>query len=105
MDIFEMAMQLIAGAGDSRSYSMEAISNAREGNFTEARACIEKAKEGMVRTHEVQTELIRGEMLGTKTEITLLMVHAQDHLTAAMLMRDMAEEFIHLYKTMKEGAV
>ncbi|MDF3000282.1 MAG: system, Lactose/Cellobiose specific subunit, partial [Bacillota bacterium] len=35
----------------------------------------------------------------------LLMVHAQDHLTAAMLMRDMAEEFIHLYKTMKEGAV
>jgi cellobiose-specific phosphotransferase system component IIA len=103
VDIFEMAMGLIAGAGDSRSYSMEAIAHARTGDFTEARACIEKAKEAMVKTHDVQTELIRSEMQGVKSEITLLMVHAQDHLTAAMLMRDMAEEFIMLYEKMKKG--
>ena len=105
MDIFEMAMQLIAGAGDARSYSMEGIAHARAGDFDKARSCMEKAKEAMVRTHDVQTDLIRGEMKGTKSEITLLMVHAQDHLTAAMLMRDMAEEFIHLYETRKEGVV
>jgi PTS system cellobiose-specific IIA component len=103
VDIFEMTMGLIAGAGDSKSYSMEAISHAKAGNFAEAWACIDKAKEAMVNTHDVQTDLIRGEMQGAKAEITLLMVHAQDHLTSAMLMRDMAVEFIDLYEKMKKG--
>jgi cellobiose PTS system EIIA component len=103
VDIFEMAMGLIAGAGDSKSYSMEAISHAKAGNFTEAWACIEKAKEAMINTHEIQTELIRGEMQGAKAEVSLLMVHAQDHLTSAMLMRDMAVEFIDLYEKIKKG--
>lgn len=98
MDVLEVAMGLIAGAGDSKSYSMEAIMHAKEGNFDLARTCIEKAKEAMVDTHEVQTELIRGEMTGEKAELTLLMVHAQDHLTTAMMMRDMASEFIDLYE-------
>ncbi len=108
MDTLQTAMGLIAGAGDSKSYSMEAIMYAKAGNFTEARVCIEKARNAMVDTHDVQTELIRGEMSGEKSEITLLMVHAQDHLTSAMLMRDMAVEFIDLYekladKNIKEG--
>jgi cellobiose PTS system EIIA component len=98
VDVLETAMALIAGAGDSKSYSMEAIMHAKEGNFAEARACIEKAKAAMVDTHDIQTELIRGEMIGEKSELTLLMVHAQDHLTSAMLIRDMASEFIDIYE-------
>ncbi len=91
-------MGLIAGAGDSKSYSMEAIMHAREGNFAEARACIEKAREAMITAHDVQTELIKEEMLGERSELTLLMVHAQDHLTSALLIRDMAAEFIVIYE-------
>lgn len=98
MNSVETAMSLIAGAGDSKSYSMEAIIHAKEGSFAEARTCIEKAKAAMVETHDVQMELIREEMQGNKSELTLLMVHAQDHLTSAMLMRDMASEFIDLYE-------
>ena len=37
MDKLEVAMGLIAGAGDSRSYCMEAIDSARGGDFDEAR--------------------------------------------------------------------
>ncbi len=98
MDILETAMSLIAGAGDSKSFSMEAILKAKEGNFSEARELIEKAKEAMVETHDVQVQLIRGEMTGEKSEVTLLMIHAQDHLTSAMLIRDMASEFIDIYE-------
>lgn len=98
MGILETAMSLIAGAGDSKSYSMEAISYAKEGNFSEARACIGKAREAMDETHDIQTQLIRDEMTGEKSELTLLMVHAQDHLNSALLMREMAEEFIDLYE-------
>lgn len=100
MSILETAMGLIAGAGDSRSYSMEAIMHAKEGNFDEARECLQKAKEAMVDTHDIQTQLIKGEMQGEKSELTLLMVHAQDHLTFAMLSRDLAAEIIDLYEKM-----
>jgi PTS system cellobiose-specific IIA component len=80
---------------------MEAIMLAKEGKFKEAKECLEKAKEAMVDTHDVQTKLITGEMTGERSEITLLMVHAQDHLTSAMLMRDMASEFIDLYEKLQ----
>lgn len=100
MDVLETAMGLITGAGDSQSYSMEAIMNAKAGDFVKAHECIEKAKEAMVSTHDVQTELIRGEMMGQRSEVTLLMVHAQDHLTTAMLLRNMASELVELYEKM-----
>ena len=98
MDNIEVAMGLIAGAGDSRSYCMEAIDQARDGEFDEARDLIKKAVNAMVETHEVQTDMIRDEMEGRGEAVSLLMVHAQDHLNLALIMRDLAEEFIILYE-------
>lgn len=101
MDSLEVAMGLIAGAGDSRSYSMEAIEFAKEGNFTQARESIKKSAEAMVETHEIQTQLIRDEITGNGTTVSLLMVHAQDHLNLALITRDMAEEFILIHEKLK----
>ena len=98
MEKLEVAMGLIAGAGDSRSYCMEAIDSARDGEFDEARELITKAVGAMVETHEIQTDLIRAEMEGRGEAVSLLMVHAQDHLNLALVMRDIAEEFITLYE-------
>jgi len=91
-------MGLIAGAGDSRSYCMEAIDHAREGDFGKAREAVDSAVAAMIETHEVQTQLIRDEMEGKSEAVSLLMVHAQDHLNLALIMRDIAEEFIALYE-------
>ena len=101
MDKIEVAMGLIAGAGDSRSYCMEAIDSAREGNFDEARELLSKAVDAMVETHEVQTDLIREEMEGRGEAVSLLMAHAQDHLNLALITRDYAEEIIILYERIK----
>ena len=98
MDKIELAMGLIAGAGDSRSYCMEAIDEARDGNFDQARELLKNAVEAMIETHEVQTGLIRNEMEGREEAVSLLMVHAQDHLNLALITRDIAEEFITLYE-------
>ena len=101
MDMMEVAMGLIAGAGDSRSYCMEAIALAKEGRFQQAREALEKADEGMVAAHETQTDLIREEMSGTGSPVSLLMVHAQDHLNLALVMRDVADEFIQVHEKLK----
>ena len=102
MDNLEVAMGLIAGAGDSRSYCMEAIECAREGQFDEARDALKSAVSAMVETHEVQTQLIRDEIEGKGEAVSLIMVHAQDHLNLALIMRDIAEEFITLYERVKK---
>ena len=95
-------MGLIAGAGDSRGYCMEAIEFAREGKFNEARAAVKNAAEAMIETHEVQTDLIRDEINGVAHPVSLLMVHAQDHLNLALVMRDVAEELILVYEQIEK---
>ena len=98
MGQLEVAMGLIAGAGDSRSYCLEAIDFAREGEFDQARETVKQAVSAMIETHEVQTQLIRDEMEGKGENVSLLMVHAQDHLNLALIMRDITEEFITMYE-------
>ncbi|MCI9510385.1 MAG: PTS lactose/cellobiose transporter subunit IIA [Angelakisella sp.] len=91
-------MGLIAGAGDARSSCMEAIELAKEGKFQEAREALTRADDSMVAAHETQTQLIRDEMSGESEGVSLLMVHAQDHLNLALVMRDVAEEFIQIHQ-------
>ena len=94
----DVAMGLIAGAGDARSSCMEAIELAKEGKFLEAREALTRADDSMVAAHETQTQLIRDEMSGESEGVSLLMVHAQDHLNLALVMRDVAEEFIQIHQ-------
>ncbi len=102
MDNVEVAMTLIAQAGDSRSYCMEAVDLAKEGKFDEAKKALENAANGMIAAHETQTDLIRKEMEGTGEPVSLLMVHAQDHLNLALIMRDVAEEFVYIHEKFVE---
>lgn len=98
MAYMDVAMGLIAGAGDARSSCMEAIELAKEGKFQEAREALTRADDSMVAAHETQTQLIRDEMSGESEGVSLLMVHAQDHLNLALVMRDVAEEFIQIHQ-------
>ncbi|ETJ35662.1 Lichenan-specific phosphotransferase enzyme iia component, partial [human gut metagenome] len=50
----------------------------------EARKLIEKADKELAESHKVQTSLIQNEAAGKKTEVSLLLVHAQDHLMTSM---------------------
>ena len=56
------------------------------------------SREDLRLAHQTQTELIQGEARGEKQEVSLMMVHAQDHLTTAMMMADQAEEFLNIYR-------
>jgi PTS system cellobiose-specific IIA component len=104
VDLTETAMQLIAGAGDSRSYSMEAIMYAKTGEFDKARESIKNASGGLKESHDSQLDLLGAEADGKGPGLSLLMVHAQDHISMAILTKDMAQEFLDLYETLaKEG--
>jgi PTS system cellobiose-specific IIA component len=90
----EVVMGLVGFAGEGRSYAFEALRFARKGDFDASDEAMKKCAEALLEAHHVQTDLIQGEIQGEPTKITLLMVHAQDHLMTAMLAKDFVEELI-----------
>nr|WP_281413735.1 PTS lactose/cellobiose transporter subunit IIA [Ornithinibacillus massiliensis] len=98
MENQEVIMGIIIHGGNARSSAMRAIAEAKNANFGEAEKLIEESNEELNKAHRIQTDLIQAESRGEKTEISLLMVHAQDHLMNAMTVRDLAIEIIDLTK-------
>lgn len=97
MDYTEMAFQLILHGGNARSLAMEAIHFAKTGDREEAANKLKKAQEELSLAHQAQTSLIQKEAAGEKTEMTMLLIHAQDHLMNAITVKEMAAEFVELY--------
>ena len=91
-------MRLITAAGDARSLAMQAIRAARAGHLDEADALMIECDKKMVDAHQCQTGLIFAETNGSPVPITLLMVHAQDHVMNAMTVKDMAGEMIEMIR-------
>lgn len=101
MNYEESVMHLIVNGGNGRSKAMEAIRSAKQGRIDEAKVLYQQACDFISNAHEAQTALIQSEAGGKKTEISMLLIHAQDHLMNAMTVRDMAREFIDLYEMLR----
>ncbi|MFD2922376.1 MULTISPECIES: PTS lactose/cellobiose transporter subunit IIA [Halobacillus] len=97
-DITEISFQIILYAGNGKANAMEAIQQAKAGNFEEADRLIEEAGEELVKSHQYQTKLLQKEASGEENPINVLLVHSQDHLMTSMTVRDLAVEIIEIYK-------
>lgn len=97
-EILEIVMGLIMHGGDAKSSAMEAIHAAKSGNFEEAEDKITAAEDGLTKAHGYQTTLLTKEANEDSVEITLLMVHGQDHLMNAITVKDLAIEVIDVYR-------
>lgn len=94
-------MSLITHSGEARSYAIEAIQEAKEGNMEAAMESMKKSEEELQGAHNTQTALIQAEAGGEKIEMSLLMVHAQDHFMTSMTLQQMAKEIVELYGKIK----
>lgn len=97
-----IVMNLVVNSGEARSIAMEAIELARQGQFEEAAAKIAEARETINAAHNFQTELVQKEINNDPVPMSLLMCHGQDHLMTAMVVIDLAEEFIEVYQKMAQ---
>ncbi|WP_282434287.1 PTS lactose/cellobiose transporter subunit IIA [Bacillus sp. DNRA2] len=101
-ELYSLAFQLILHAGNARSFAMEAMQVAKEGNFDEAEAKLTEADSAFNEAHHVQTDLIQKEAGGSEYDIPLIMIHAQDHLMTALTLKELAREIIDLHKLIKK---
>lgn len=86
-------MNIIMNAGNARAYCLTAIKSASD-DLELANSLLRQAKDALTEAHKTQTKLIQREIAGDKSDITLLMVHAQDHLMNALTIKDLAELMI-----------
>lgn len=102
MDLEEQVMGIIINAGQSKSLAFEALYAAKAGDFDKAEALMKESQTFANQAHLVQTKLIEADEGEGKTKMTLIMVHAQDHLMTSMLAKEMMEELIALHKKVAE---
>lgn len=98
IDLEEQVMGIIINAGQSRSLCYEALRHAKNGEFVEAEGLLKEAQQFANQAHLVQTQLIEADEGTGKTKMTLIMVHAQDHLMTSMLAKELVIELIDLHK-------
>lgn len=98
MDFEQTVMELLINAGEARSQAMTAIQLARKREWESADEALAASQEASKQAHHIQTRLIGADEGCGKVPVTLILVHAQDHLMNAMLCRELAEEIIALRK-------
>jgi len=94
---YKVAFGLIMVAGDARSEAMLSIRSAKNGDISKAEELLKSAENRLLEAHQMQTDLIQQEAQGNKVDVNIILVHSQDHLTSAMVIIDLAKEFIDMY--------
>ncbi len=99
---YAAAFDLIVKAGNAKSAAMMAIEAAKEFDFEEADRNLKEAENEMRNAHQAQMDMLQQEAAGNPVDVNIILVHAQDHLSMAITAKELAEQFIDLYKTIAE---
>lgn len=99
----QIIMGLILNAGDAKQHIYQALSFAKEGDYESSEDEIAKADAALLEAHNLQTQFLAQEAGGTKTEITALFVHSQDHLMTTITEINLIKEMIDLRKELAES--
>ena len=92
-------MCIIINAGQSRCLCYFAMSCAKAGDFAADDEKMKEAAHFAREAHRVQTQLIEADEGEGKTKMTLVMVHAQDHLMTSILAKELIGELIAIYRS------
>jgi PTS system cellobiose-specific IIA component len=96
-ELEQITLEMIAHAGEARSLVFDSLRLAEEGEFEQARETLEQVSEPLGAVHSLQTRLLQREAQRTLPPGSVLLVHAQDLLMAAMTERDLTERMLKLY--------
>ncbi len=96
MDQEQVVMNIIVNAGEARSLCFEALRLARNNDINKAKDNLASARECINKAHLTQTQLIEMDEGEGKVPMTLVLVHAQDHLMTTILALELATEMVAL---------
>lgn len=97
-----IAFQIIAAVGSARSNYVEAIRQAKIGEFEQAEKLIKEGERFFLEGHKAHSTLIQKEASGGKTEVNLILLHAEDQLMSAETLKIVADELIEVHRELTE---
>lgn len=97
----ENLLNIIVNSGEAKSLAYESIQLAKKGDFEAAEQKLNEAKQVQVEAHNAQTELLVKEVNGEQTPISILLIHAQDHLMNSITFLDLSKEMVELYRRLE----
>jgi PTS system cellobiose-specific IIA component len=98
----QVLMELIANSGEGRSLTFSALEKAKKGDFNGASESLDEASLSINMAHKAQTKLLIEEANGNNSDISILMVHAQDHFMTSLLAHDLVKGVIELFEARKD---
>lgn len=98
----EILCKLIGFSGEARSNIYEAFESVVNGEYKVAEEKLKVADKTIIEAHNLQTGLIQKEAQGVNTDISLLMIHAQDQLMNTLLSKDLIQNMIGMQKEINE---
>ena len=93
-----LGFEIVAYSGDARSTLLQLLKEVRSGNFDNIERAVRDADENLAKAHNAQTKLLAEEAAGEDLDIGFIFIHGQDHLMTTLLLRDLIQDFIELYK-------
>lgn len=93
-----LGFEIVAYAGDARSKLLEALNAAQAGEYDRAEELVAAADDFIVDAHKAQTSLLAKEAQGDDIELSVTLMHGQDHLMTTILLKDLMKHLIELYK-------
>ena len=93
-----ISFRIISAVGEAKSSYIEAIREAKKGNFERADELIKEGSKVFIEGHHAHAELIQQEASGNAVVPTLMLMHAEDQLMSTDGFKFIAEEFIEVYK-------
>lgn len=97
----QIIMPIITCSGNSISCSMEAMQAAAEKHFEEAEELLQQASDSIKEAHVAHMQLLVREANNNPVGMSLLLVHASDHLTNAEISLNFAQQIIMIHKELK----
>ena len=99
----QACFQLISFSGAAKSDFLEAVEDAKSGDFPQAEAAVERGNEEYLQAHNAHFDLIQEEVNSENGLLTrLTLVHAEDQLAMAESTRILAEQLIELYRRLQK---
>ena len=93
-----IGFEIVAYAGDARSSLMTLLKEVRSGNFENVDKYLKEADENLNLAHNAQTKILAQEASGENLDIGFIFIHGQDHLMTTLLLRELVQDFIEIYK-------
>lgn len=97
-----ICFQIISNVGMAKSKYIEAIEHAKENDFNAFDQCKSEGDEFFEQGHLAHAQLIQKEASGETTQVTLLLMHAEDQMMNAESFKILADQFADVYRQLNK---